>query len=75
MKKLLLNIIEIYQKLPFHAHSNCRYVPTCSQYAKIAIENYGAWTGTLLALKRIVRCNPFCKGGIDLVPEIKKEHI
>lgn len=47
----------------------CRYIPTCSQYAITAIERYGAWKGGWMALWRILRCNPFSKGGYDPVPE------
>lgn len=46
----------------------CRYIPTCSQYALEAVEKYGAVKGTFLATKRILRCNPFHKGGYDPVP-------
>ena len=46
----------------------CRYTPTCSQYAREAIQKYGAFKGGWLALKRILRCNPFSKGGYDPVP-------
>lgn len=47
---------------------SCRYVPTCSTYAIQAIEKYGAAKGSYLAAKRILRCNPFHKGGYDPVP-------
>ena len=46
----------------------CRYIPTCSEYALEAVEKYGAVKGTFLATKRILRCNPFHKGGYDPVP-------
>ena len=46
----------------------CRYTPTCSEYAAQAIEKYGALKGGFMALKRILRCNPFHKGGYDPVP-------
>ena len=48
--------------------SCCRYTPTCSEYAIQAIEKYGAVKGSLLAIWRILRCNPFAKGGYDPVP-------
>ncbi len=69
MKKVLLSLIRFYQKhiSPcFPAH--CRFTPTCSQYAWEAITKYGALNGTGLAIWRILRCNPFCKGGYDPVP-------
>jgi putative membrane protein insertion efficiency factor len=47
---------------------SCRYVPTCSEYAMIAIEKYGPVKGGYLAIKRILRCHPFHKGGYDPVP-------
>ena len=46
----------------------CRFVPTCSEYAYEAIERYGALKGGCLAVWRVLRCNPFCKGGYDPVP-------
>ena len=48
--------------------ARCIYVPTCSQYALEALEKYGAWKGTYLALRRFLRCHPFHKGGYDPVP-------
>lgn len=45
----------------------CRFYPTCSQYAIDAIEKYGAFKGFFMALWRVLRCNPFCKGGYDPV--------
>ena len=48
---------------------SCRYIPTCSEYAVTAIERYGAWKGGRMALWRLLRCNPFSKGGYDPVPD------
>jgi len=50
---------------------NCKYQPTCSEYAEIALYRHGVFKGTALALWRILRCNPFSKGGLDPVPQIK----
>lgn len=67
MKKLLISIIRLYQKIPLPTHSMCRYTPTCSQYAIDAIEMYG-YKGILLSIKRILRCNPWGSSGYDPVP-------
>jgi putative membrane protein insertion efficiency factor len=47
----------------------CKFYPSCSNYAREAIEHHGARRGTALALKRLLRCHPFTRGGIDLVPD------
>lgn len=47
---------------------SCRYYPTCSHYAVEALERYGPWRGSWLALRRILRCHPFRPGGFDPVP-------
>lgn len=72
MKKVLISIIKFYQKIPGSWHNNCRYTPTCSNYAIEAIETYGSLKGSFLMIKRILRCNPFCGHGYDPVP-VKKE--
>ncbi len=69
MKAFLLKLIDIYQKIPFSSHSNCRYIPTCSNYAREAIMEYGSLKGSWLAFKRILRCNPFGGYGFDPVPK------
>ncbi len=63
VKQLLLKLIEYYQRSvsPFFP-PRCRFTPTCSQYAKEAIEKYGVWKGGRLALWRLIRCNPLNKG-------------
>ena len=72
MKKILIFIIKTYQKIPGNWHNSCRYVPTCSNYAIEAINTYGAFKGSILAFKRILRCNPWGGTGYDPVP-LKKE--
>ena len=69
MQKLLLKLIDLYQRIPFRSHLQCKFYPSCSNYAKEAITKYGAFKGGFLSSKRILRCNPFSKGGIDLVPK------
>ncbi len=69
MKKLLLSIIRFYRRhISPHLPAMCRYYPTCSCYAIEAIETHGAFRGFLLALWRVLRCNPLSKGGYDPVP-------
>ena len=70
MKKCLIKMIRFYRKYisPLKKHGVCIYTPTCSQYAIEAIEKYGALKGSYLTTKRILRCNPFAKGGYDPVP-------
>ena len=70
MKKIFIKLIVFYQKYlsALKGGSTCKYIPTCSQYAIEAIEKYGAFKGGLLAAWRILRCNPFSKGGFDPVP-------
>lgn len=67
IKNALIKIIRLYQSTPISSHNQCKYIPSCSNYAIDAIEYYGAFKGTLLAIWRILRCNPFSKGGIDYV--------
>ena len=72
MKKVLIKLIKIYQSMPLHSHSACRFYPTCSNYAIEALEIHGTLKGTFFTIKRILRCNPFNKkNGIDLVPSKK----
>lgn len=69
MKYLAIKLIRLYQKIPFRSHTMCKYVPTCSEYAIDALEEYGFLKGCYLAFKRICRCNPMAKGGYDPVPK------
>ena len=67
MKNVLIKLIKLYQKTPGNFHNHCKFYPTCSNYALEAINKYGSIKGSVLAIKRIIKCNPFNKGGIDLV--------
>jgi putative membrane protein insertion efficiency factor len=68
MKFLVLDILGVYKAIvsPLLPPA-CRFEPTCSEYAKQAVEKYGTLRGTWMAAKRILRCQPFCKGGHDPV--------
>ena len=69
MKRVLLAMVKFYRvAISPYRPSCCRFYPTCSQYAREAIEKYGALKGGYLSLRRILRCNPFHKGGYDPVP-------
>ena len=70
MKKILLGCIRFYKKhlSGLSRVPHCRYYPTCSEYGLEAIEKYGAFKGGFMTIWRILRCNPFVKGGYDPVP-------
>lgn len=73
IKKVMIFLIRTYQLTisPVFSHGSCRFNPTCSQYAIEAIEIHGIFKGSLLTAYRILRCNPFSKGGWDPVPPKK----
>ena len=66
LKYISIGLINFYQKRisPLFGH-RCKYYPSCSEYTKLAIEKYGCIKGTFLGIKRIIKCNPFSKGGYD----------
>ena len=69
MKRVLIALVRFYQREISPCRPRCcNYIPTCSQYAVEALEKYGAVKGCWLAFRRILRCNPFHKGGYDPVP-------
>ncbi len=69
MKKIFIFIIKIYKKTISPIISacgiHCKYYPTCSEYTMQAINKYGCIKGSFLGVKRILKCNPFSKGGYD----------
>jgi len=74
MKRLLMRAIRFYQRrISPYLPPMCRYYPTCSCYAAEALELHGAFWGSLLAIKRILKCNPLFRGGYDPVPPRKNK--
>lgn len=73
MKKIFISLIKFYQRFisPLLGKNKCKFHPTCSQYALEAIQIHGAFKGSFMGMWRILRCNPFSKGGYDPVPEKK----
>jgi putative membrane protein insertion efficiency factor len=69
MKRILMALVRAYRYVlsPWWG-GQCRFVPTCSEYALQALERHGALRGTWLAARRIGRCHPWCEGGFDPVP-------
>jgi len=81
-KKAAVSLISLYQATlsPDHGlfkakypHGFCKFYPSCSEYSKQSIEKFGLLKGVWLGAKRIVRCNPFSKSKIDLVPNLKSQ--
>ena len=71
MKTFCIFLIQLYRKYlsPLKGTPSCRFTPTCSEYALEAYRVHGFFVGTALSLWRVLRCNPFGKGGYDPVPE------
>lgn len=71
LSSAMLKTVNFYRKgiSPYKGGPCCRYIPTCSQYAMTAIERFGAVKGARLAAWRLMRCNPWSKGGYDPVPD------
>lgn len=70
MKRFLIFLVKFYQKYLSGLKSapSCRFIPTCSEYTLQAITKYGAVKGLYLAIRRVLKCHPFHKGGYDPVP-------
>ncbi len=69
MKQLTLGLIRLYQSTVSQVTpSSCRFIPSCSHYTYEAIQKYGMVKGCWLGAKRLVRCNPWSRGGYDPVP-------
>ena len=68
-KLLVINFIKIYQRFvsPFFP-SSCKFSPSCSKYGIEAINKYGGLKGSVITIKRILKCNPWSKGGYDPIP-------
>ena len=74
MKKALIWLVRFYQQaISPRKPPCCKYITTCSQYALEALERFGAVKGSALAVCRVLRCNPFRRGGYDPVPEKKEK--
>jgi hypothetical protein len=77
MTRLLLALLSFYRRwLSPAIHSlspgGCKYLPTCSEYASVAIDLHGPVKGVGLAIWRVLRCNPFARGGLDPVPPLRQ---
>lgn len=75
MRKMISFLLRLYQcsfpliREVFFLNTGCLFVPSCSDYARESVERFGVLRGALLGFRRILRCHPFCRGGVDLVPE------
>ena len=74
IKKGIIKLIKLYQKIPGKWHGSCKYYPTCSAYAIEALEKHGLFKGLYLSIGRVLRCNPWSKGGYDPVPNKTDEN-
>ncbi len=71
MRRIVVAVLRWYKRhLSPALPPACRYLPTCSEYAMEAVERYGTLRGGWLALRRVLRCNPFFAGGYDPVPDL-----
>lgn len=72
LNRFMIKLIKLYQRMPLSSHSQCKFIPTCSNYALEAYQVYPFFKATKLMVKRLLRCNPFNKGGIDLLEREEK---
>ena len=76
LKKVILFLIFLYQKaISPYLKPSCRYIPSCSEYAKQSVIKYGAFRGSFLAILRVIRCNPLAKKIYDPVPWFLSEMV
>lgn len=75
MKYIAIFLIKIYQHIPGPWHNNCKFQPSCSNYAIGCLNEFGFIRGLYLSIKRIIKCNPRSVGGYDPIPlkEVKNE--
>ena len=68
MRAVLLALVGFYRRWlsPLKGRPTCRFLPSCSEYAQQAIVKHGAWRGGWKSLWRLLRCQPLCRGGLDL---------
>ncbi len=72
---LLISLIKAYQYLISPVlGQRCRFYPSCSKYAELALRKHGLFRGLYLTIKRVLRCHPFCSGGFDPVPKVSDKH-
>ena len=75
MNKLMIKLIKAYQKATENSDHRCKYYPSCSNYSLEAYQKFNFFYATFLTIYRIIRCNPFSKGGYDPVPLSRKEKL
>ncbi|MCL2454157.1 MAG: membrane protein insertion efficiency factor YidD [Micrococcales bacterium] len=75
-RRALLGLLWVYQHAisPWRSPS-CRFYPSCSQYAVVAVTRHGAVRGSWLALRRLLRCHPWTPGGVDDVPDVRSSRV
>ena len=74
LRKVVVFLLVFYKTfVSFFFTGSCRFVPSCSSYAREAVERHGTIHGLWLAILRLVRCQPFCRGGFDPVPTLRGE--